>query len=134
MVPSKTLPFLLCAALGLACANAGLAQQATSPAPAPALGPVLIDGKPVVEVTFATGNTQTIGASQAHAPAGNTYTATPSTLCNGTVRVTGAASDVATTTVTSHGAFTLTRLGTPVGCAIAITSNAGGTPATVTFK
>jgi hypothetical protein len=105
----------------------------TTPRPAATVGPVLVDGKQTLIVTFGDRATRTFEASQAHAPPGSYFVANPGTMCLGAVRISAGTSVLLNAPVTSNGPFTLTRLGDPAGCAISISSTAGGAPATVVF-
>jgi hypothetical protein len=102
--------------------------------PPPKLGPVLVGGKTTYAVSFSSGATQTATASQFHAPYGSYFTATPSTLCLGVVKVAGPTPALAAAAITSSGPFTFTRLGTTSGCSVTISSSAGGASATVVFQ
>lgn len=104
-----------------------------SPVAPPQLGPVLVAGKATYVLTFGPKNSQTITATQSHAPAGAYFIATPGTICLGAINVVGSATVGTGMGITSSGAFTFTRVGNPVGCAVSISSSAGGTPATVVF-
>ena len=86
-------------------------------------------------MTFASGNAQTISATQANVPKGTIFSASPGALCLGTVAVAGSQGSIPSgKSVTSTGPFTFTKIGNPAGCSFSIVSSVGGTTATVTFK
>jgi hypothetical protein len=125
--------------------NPGLITPTPTPAPSPAPvatarpvykpGPVLIGGKSTFIVTFGDKDTQTFYATQAHAPQGGHFTATPGTLCLGAIKITGDPNALLFGPVTSsRGEFTVTRVGSPIGCSVSISSSAGGQPAVVVFQ
>lgn len=109
------------------------AAPLTTPRPAPKLGPVLVGGKHTFVVTFGDHDTQTIYASQSGAPAGAYFVATPATLCIGAITVSSGTSVLFNAPITSGGPFNITRVGNTTGCAVSISSSAGGQPATVVF-
>ena len=102
--------------------------------PAPKIGPVLVDGKATLIVVFDPSNVKTVSASQTQAPPGSYFFAQPGTMCIGAIKVMGSSPTVLPNgAITSNGPFTFTRVGSPVGCAVSISSSAGGAPATVVF-
>jgi hypothetical protein len=106
-----------------------------TPRPAPKLGPVLADGKPTLIVVFGADASKTISVTQTQAPPGSYFFAQPGTMCIGAIKVAGSSPTVLPNgAITSNGPFTFTRVGSPVGCAVSISSSAGGTPATVVFQ
>lgn len=104
------------------------------PAAAPTAGPVLVDGKSTYVLAFDHGNTKIVSASQEHAPPGRYFVATVGTICIGAVNVSGSAATIPTGGITSSGPFTFTRVGNTAGCAVSISSSAGGPPAVVVFQ
>ena len=120
------------------CAPAAAFAQSAAPAPSlkpAAPGPVLVDGKRTYSVSFGAATTQTATASQNHVPGGVYFIATPGILCDGTVTVTGSGSQALPgAPITSTGPFTFTRTGSPLGCAVTISSSAGGAAATIVFQ
>jgi hypothetical protein len=110
-------------------------QAATAtPMARPTPGPVLVGGKSTFIVVFDSGNTKTVIPTQANAPPGVSYVATPGTMCIGAVNVTTTGTILPGGPITSKGPFTFTRVGSPIGCAVSISSSAGGAPATVVFQ
>lgn len=106
-----------------------------TPMPRPTPGPVLVGGKSTFIVIFESGsNTKTVTPTQNNAPQGVYYVATPGTLCIGAVNVTTTGTVIPGGSITSKGPFTFTRIGSPAGCAVSISSSAGGPPATVVFQ
>lgn len=105
-----------------------------SPNSPPKLGPVLADGKSTYILTFDKGNSKTVLVSQANAPSNLYFVATVGTICIGAVNVTGSGPSIPNGAITSNGPFTFTRVGNTTGCAVSITSSAGGLPATVVFQ
>ena len=101
--------------------------------PAQAPGPVLVDGKHVDTVTFTLQTSATVYASQTRVPSGTYFIASPGTLCNGAVKVTTTNPVPPNAPIVSGGPFTLTRIGPTTGCAISVSSSAGGEAATITF-
>lgn len=102
--------------------------------PAVRPGGVLVEGKHLLTVTFATKNAITVMASQPNAPSNTYFIATPGTICGGAVTVSGPTPALPGAPVTSGGPFTLTRVGSPTGCAISVSSSAGGEAATIVFQ
>ena len=77
----------------------------------------------------------TCTATQANAPPGTVFSASPGSLWLGTVTVAGPPGGLPLgKTVTSTGPFTFTKTGNPAGCSVSIASSVGGHTATVTFK
>src|SRR5579872_1185174 len=111
-----------------------LATATPQPAATPGLGPVLVDGKTTYGIKFAGAATQSATATQDRAPGGTYFIATPGMLCRGTVTVTGSSQPLPGNPITSNGLFTFTRTGSPLGCAITISSSAGGASATIVFQ
>lgn len=105
-----------------------------APSAAPKLGPVLVAGKSTYVLAFDAGGSKTVAATQVHAPSGSYFIATPGTICIGAVSVTGSSSLALGGGIISNGPFTFTRVGSTAGCAVSISSSAGGTPATVVFQ
>jgi hypothetical protein len=97
-------------------------------------GQVLVEGKHLLTVTFATKDTITVMASQPFAPSNAYFIATPGTICSGAIKVSGPSPALANAPVTSGGPFTLTRVGPLIGCAISVSSSAGGDAATIVFQ
>jgi len=130
------LTVLAVASLTLFSGEAADAQAVTPAASAtPAgVGPVQIGGKNTYAVSFGASTNQTAIASQDRAPRGTFFIATPGTLCVGAVTVTGSSQSLPGSPITSTGQFTFTRAGSPVGCAVTITSSAGGRSATILFQ
>jgi hypothetical protein len=112
---------------------AKVAPTAT-PVAKPTPGPVLVGGKSTSIVVFDAGNAKTVMPTQANAPPGVSFVATPGTMCIGAVNVTASGTVLPGGPITSKGPFTFTRVGSPIGCAVSISSSAGGTPATVVFE
>jgi hypothetical protein len=111
------------------------APPVETPIAKPTPGPVLVDGKSTYVLVFDNGkNSKVIESSQVYAPPNVYFVATPGTLCVGAVNVTTVGTVIPGGPVTSKGPFTITRIGAPAGCAISITSSAGGPPATVVFQ
>ncbi|HTX02698.1 MAG TPA: hypothetical protein VMD07_03370 [Candidatus Acidoferrales bacterium] len=98
------------------------------------IGPVLVNGKSTLGISFSGSATQSVAAAQSHAPSGTYFTATPGMLCTGTVKVAGTSQALPGNPITSSGPFTFTRTGSPMGCAVTISSSAGGASATVVFQ
>jgi hypothetical protein len=113
---------------------AGGAARAQTAAPAPGVGPVLVGGKSTYAVSFGASINQSATASQDRAPGGTFFIASPGMLCAGTVTITGTSQPLPGNPITSTGQFTFTRTGSPVGCAVTITSSAGGSSATILFQ
>ena len=108
---------------------------AATPIAKPTPGPVLVEGKSTYILVFDTGKkTKTVEPSQAYAPPNTVFVATPGTLCAGSVNVTTAGTIIPGGSVTSKGPFTFTRVGSPIGCAVTISSSVGGPPAIVVFQ
>jgi len=115
--------------------GSAFAQTATpQPVATAGLGPVLVDGKATYGISFSGSTTQSATASQARAPNGSYFIATPGMLCTGTVTITGTSQTLPGSPITSNGPFTFTRTGSPTGCAVTITSSAGGARATIVFQ
>lgn len=125
--------------------NSGLVTPTPTPAPpaAPVAtakpvykpGPVLIGGKHTFVVTFTDKDTQTFYAAQDHKPQSAYFIATPGTLCVGAVKIAGPEPNaMINAPITSGGPFTVTRVGSPIGCSLSVSSSAGGQPATVVFQ
>lgn len=96
---------------------------------------MLVEGKSTYILVFDAGkNTKTILPTQAYAPPNTVFVATPGTLCIGAVNVTTAGTIIPGGSVTSKGPFIFTRVGSPIGCAVTISSTIGGPPATVVFQ
>lgn len=105
-----------------------------TPMARPTPGPVLVGGKSTFILVFDSGNTKTLTPTQTNVPSGVFFVATPGTLCLGAVNVTTTGTIVPGGSITSKGPFTFTRIGSPAGCAVSISSSAGGPPATVVFQ
>lgn len=118
----------------LASAGAGAQTPTPKPSPSPGLGPVQVDGKSTFQLSFGSSSSQAATASQDRAPDGTYFIATPGMLCTGTVAVTGSSQQIAGNAIISTGRFTFTRTGSPLGCAVTISSSAGGRVATVIFQ
>ena len=141
---------LALSALGISAAEAAQVQAPATIAPAtqtpattaptatpmvrPTPGPVLVGGKSTFILVFDSVNAKTLTPTQTNAPPDVYYVATPGTLCLGAVNVTTTGTIVPGGSITSKGPFTFTRIGSPAGCAVSISSSAGGPPATVVFQ
>ena len=124
-------PLMLALAVASPTATPSAAPQ---PPKTAAIGPVLVGGKSTYGISLSSAVSQSATATQNGAPAGTYFTATPGTLCIGSVTVTGDGRQTPGNAITSSGQFTFTRTGSPLGCAITITSSAGGASATVLFQ
>lgn len=131
---NRALTILAVATLTLFAGGAAFAQTAAPATPAPGVGPVLVGGKSTYAVSFGAASNQSATASQDRAPGGTFFIATPGMLCAGTVTVAGTSQPLPGNPITSSGQFTFTRTGSPVGCAVTITSSAGGRSATILFQ
>lgn len=109
-------------------------QPSATATPAASLGPVLVNGKTTFGISFSGSQTKTATASQINAPGNAYFIAVPGMLCTGTVTVAGTSQSLPGSPITSTGQFTFTRTGSPVGCAITISSSAGGATATIVFQ
>jgi len=125
--------FSICAARAQTVAPSTAPPVAPSPAP-PKIGPVLVNGKSTFVLGFDQGNSKTVTASQTHSPPGQYFVATPGTICIGSINVSGSDAAIPNGAIISSGPFTFTRVGNTSGCAVSITSSAGGLPAIVVFQ